>query len=273
MCGWRHGSIPPGVERLAFSTRTHAAYSLGQDYLVGPDGTKLMPVADLPRALPHDVANSLAAAAVALAAGATVAGCRAALGSTPPLPHRVGFVAEGMGISWYDDSKATTPASVLAAVAGFPSVVLIAGGRNKGIDLGALAAAVPPVRAVIAIGEAAGEIEHAFARLVPVAIAGSMSAAVDAAKAWPDPGTPSCCLPVAPASTGTRRTPHVATTSWRSSRRRWRKGKASADNRCRAGMKPVPFRSRTQADQCTFRGRTGGVEASGCSCSWWPSCA
>ncbi len=175
-------SIPPGVERLAFSTRTHAAYSLGQDHLVGPDGRNLMPVADLPRALPHDVANSLAAAAVALAAGATVDGCRAALGSTPPLPHRVNFVAESGGISWYDDSKATTPASVLAAVAGFQSVVLIAGGRNKGIDLGALAAAVPPVRAVVAIGEAAGEIEHAFARLVPVATAGSMSAAIDAAK-------------------------------------------------------------------------------------------
>jgi UDP-N-acetylmuramoylalanine--D-glutamate ligase len=72
---------------------------------------------------------------------------------------------------------------VLAAVAGFESVVLIAGGRNKGLDLDELAASVPPVRAVVAIGEAAGAIEHAFARLVPVATAGSMSAAVDAAQA------------------------------------------------------------------------------------------
>jgi UDP-N-acetylmuramoylalanine--D-glutamate ligase len=175
--------IPPGVERLPFSLLTHGSYSVMDGHLVGPDGAKLMPVAELPRALPHDVANSVAAAAVALAAGATVDGCRAALGSAPPLPHRVSFVAESGGISWYDDSKATTPASVLAAVAGFQSVVLIAGGRNKGVDLDALAAAVPPVRAVIAIGEAAGEIEHAFAPLVPVATAGSMSAAVDAARA------------------------------------------------------------------------------------------
>jgi UDP-N-acetylmuramoylalanine--D-glutamate ligase len=175
--------IPAGVEPLSFSTRTNASYSLGRDRLIGPDGEELMRVADLPRALPHDVANSLAAAAVALASGATVEGCRAALGSMLPLPHRVSFVTESAGIAWYDDSKATTPASVLAAVAGFQSVVLIAGGRNKGLDLDDLAASVPPVRAVVAIGEAAGAIEHAFARLVPVATAGSMSAAVDAAQA------------------------------------------------------------------------------------------
>jgi UDP-N-acetylmuramoylalanine--D-glutamate ligase len=175
--------IPEGVERLAFSTRTRVAYSLERDHLVSPDGTKLMSVAELPRALPHDVANSLAAAAIALAAGGTLEGCRAALSSTPPLPHRVGFIAEIDGISWYDDSKATTPASVLAAVAGFRSVVLIAGGRNKGLDLDALATTVPPVRAVVAIGEAAGEVLHAFDGLVPVATAASMSSAVDAARA------------------------------------------------------------------------------------------
>jgi UDP-N-acetylmuramoylalanine--D-glutamate ligase len=101
--------------------------------------------------------------------------------NAPPLPHRVAFVAERDGVRWYDDSKATTPASVLAAVAGFESVVLIAGGRNKGLDLGALAATVPPVRAVIAIGDAAGEVEAAFVGLVPVTVATTMEAAVAAA--------------------------------------------------------------------------------------------
>jgi UDP-N-acetylmuramoylalanine--D-glutamate ligase len=150
---------------------------------VGPNGLDLLSKADLPRALPHDVANSLAAAAVALAAGATVDGCRSGLTSTLPLPHRVSFVAESGGVAWYDDSKATTPASVLAAVSGFPSVVLIAGGRNKGLDLNALSTAAPPVRAVVAIGEAAAEIVHAFEGAVPVTTAGSMSNAVEAARA------------------------------------------------------------------------------------------
>jgi UDP-N-acetylmuramoylalanine--D-glutamate ligase len=180
--------IPPAVDNIEFSTLTTAAYSLKGDRLVGPHGVDILSTADLPRALPHDVANSLAAAAVALAAGATLAGCREGLTSTLPLPHRVSFVAESGGIAWYDDSKATTPASVLAAVAGFPSVVLIAGGRNKGLDLGALSAAAPPVRAVVAIGEAAPEIVHAFERAVPVTTAAGMSAAVEAARAMARPG-------------------------------------------------------------------------------------
>ena len=54
------------------------------------------------------------------------------------MPHRVEFVASDEGVSYYDDSKATTPSAVVAALAGFSSVVLIAGGRNKGLDLGAI---------------------------------------------------------------------------------------------------------------------------------------
>jgi UDP-N-acetylmuramoylalanine--D-glutamate ligase len=91
-------------------------------------------------------------------------------------------------VQWYDDSKATTPASVLAAVAGFESVVLIAGGRNKGLDLSVLASGVPPVRAVVAIGDAAGEIEAAFAGRVPVATAAAMEDAVAAAAELARPG-------------------------------------------------------------------------------------
>jgi UDP-N-acetylmuramoylalanine--D-glutamate ligase len=91
------------------------------------------------------------------------------------------LVRDAGGVRWYDDSKATTPASVLAAVRGFDSVVLIAGGRNKDLDLTVLGAAVPPVRAVVAIGDAAGEVVAAFAGRVPVTEAASMDEAVAAA--------------------------------------------------------------------------------------------
>jgi UDP-N-acetylmuramoylalanine--D-glutamate ligase len=60
-------------------------------------------------------------------------------------------------------------------------VVLIAGGRNKGLDLKALGATVPPVRAVVAIGESAGDVGAAFSGRAPVITATSMDAAVDAA--------------------------------------------------------------------------------------------
>jgi UDP-N-acetylmuramoylalanine--D-glutamate ligase len=118
---------------------------------------------------------------MAMAAGAGEEGCRRAARATVPPPHRVQLVGEKGGVRWYDDSKATTPAAVLAGVSGFGSVVLIAGGRNKGLDLSELATAVPPVRAVVAIGEAASEVTVAFADRVPVQRATSMGEAVEMA--------------------------------------------------------------------------------------------
>jgi UDP-N-acetylmuramoylalanine--D-glutamate ligase len=173
-------TIPDGVRTITFSTGDEADFSYRDGSLLGPGG-KFMESDELPRSLPHDIANSLAAAAVAGAAGAAPEHWRAALAAVEPLPHRVALVGSSNGVSWYDDSKATTPASVLAAVAGFGSVVLIAGGRNKGLDLSVLASAVPPVRAAVAIGEAAAEVESALEGMVPVRTAGSMSEAVQLA--------------------------------------------------------------------------------------------
>ena len=156
--------------------------------LVGPDGTAIVTVEELPRSLPHDVANALAAVASAAPAGATVDGCARALRGFEGLPHRVALVRESGGVRFYDDSKATTPASVLAALSGFDDVVLIAGGRNKGIDLGALRAGAPRIRSVVAIGEAAAEVEDAFSGLRPVTRAESMTHAVELAAAAARPG-------------------------------------------------------------------------------------
>ena len=155
--------------------------------LCGPDGP-LVGLDELPRARGHDVANALAAAAAASAAGATVDGIRAALVGFEGLPHRLELVGEAGGVSWYDDSKATNPHAAAAAVAGFESVVLIAGGRNKGLDLGALAAGAPRIRAVVAIGDAAGEVAAAFDGLRPVRTALSMDEAVLLAAAAARPG-------------------------------------------------------------------------------------
>ena len=89
------------------------------------------------------------------------------------------IVAEFEGIRFVDDSKATTPHATLAAVAGYPGAVLIAGGRNKGLDLSLLADAWPS--AVVAIGEAASEITTVFEGRCPVRVAGSMQEAVEVA--------------------------------------------------------------------------------------------
>jgi UDP-N-acetylmuramoylalanine--D-glutamate ligase len=159
----------PAVETVTFGAAGSGADATVVDgELCLPDGTVLVPVAELPRALPHDVANALAASVAALAAGAELEAVRSVLRGFRGLPHRVQLVVEADGVGWYDDSKATTPHATLAAVAGFESVVLIAGGRNKGLDLGVLAAAVPPIRAVVAMGEAADEVAAALEGRCPV---------------------------------------------------------------------------------------------------------
>ena len=84
------------------------------------------------------------------------------------MPHRVELVGEAMGVRWYDDSKATNPDATLRAVASFDSVVLLAGGRNKGLDLSPLGDAADHLRGVVAFGEAGPEIVDAIAGRAPV---------------------------------------------------------------------------------------------------------
>ena len=152
------------------------------------DDRMLVPVEDLRRGLHHDQANALAAALLAGAMGADDDAVRATLTSFDGLAHRVQFVGAAGEVAWYDDSKATTPHATAAAVEAFESVVLIAGGRNKGLDLDGLLGARGTVRQVVAIGEAAGDVAAAVADRVAVQEAASMQEAVDRAAAVALPG-------------------------------------------------------------------------------------
>lgn len=176
------------ARQVSWSTSDPAAdYHLAGGDLMGPDGV-IVAATELPRALDHDISNALAAAATAEAAGCPRQAVREVLVGFGPLPHRVAPVATIDGATFYDDSKATVPHATLAAIRGFDSVVLIAGGRNKGLDLGALAEGVDHVRAVVAIGEAGPEVQAAFDGLRPVEIADSMSEAVATAARLAQPG-------------------------------------------------------------------------------------
>ncbi|MHB1924350.1 MAG: UDP-N-acetylmuramoyl-L-alanine--D-glutamate ligase [Acidimicrobiales bacterium] len=178
--------IPAGVRRVTFGG-ADSDYRCRSGQLIGPDGP-ILAVSEMPRSLPHDIDNALAATAAAVSAGAELDACRTVLAQFDSLPHRVEFVAEIGGVGFYDDSKATTPASVLAALAGFDSVVLLAGGQNKGLDLGALRAGAGRLRAVVAIGAAGAEVEEALGDLTTVRRASSMAEAVDTAAAAAHPG-------------------------------------------------------------------------------------
>jgi UDP-N-acetylmuramoylalanine--D-glutamate ligase len=176
------------ARHVTFGQGEGADYRVDGGRLVTDAGATLAEVTELPRRFPHDLTNGLAAAATALAGGATVDGCHDALVRFEGLPHRIVLVGERDGVQWYDDSKATTPNATLAATKAFDSIVLIAGGQNKGLDLTVLAEAAPRLRAVVAIGDAAGEVEAAFAGVRPVVVAESMRAAVAAAQTLARPG-------------------------------------------------------------------------------------
>ncbi|MCU1426035.1 MAG: UDP-N-acetylmuramoylalanine--D-glutamate ligase, partial [Actinomycetia bacterium] len=145
-------------------------------------------VAEMRRALPHDVTNALAASAAAVAVGAATDGVRAALASYETLPHRVALVGEARGVKWFDDSKATNPHAAMHAVRAFDSVVLLAGGRNKGLDLSVLTGAADHLRAVVAFGEAGPDVQRAFERMRPVTRVATMGDAVKAADAYAQSG-------------------------------------------------------------------------------------
>jgi UDP-N-acetylmuramoylalanine--D-glutamate ligase len=153
--------------------------------LVGPSGV-LGPVPG--SGAPHDAANALAAAAAATEVGADVAAVARALAGFGGLAHRVQLVGERNGVRYYDDSKATNPHATAGALTGFDHAVLIAGGRNKALDLTALRGHAPRLRAVVAIGESADEVEAVFSGAVPVVHAATMRAAVQLATAHARPG-------------------------------------------------------------------------------------
>ena len=152
------------------------------------DGIDVAGVDALPRTFDHDVTNTLVAAALALRVGANPAGIEAAIRSHELAPHRIQHVADIAGVSYYNDSKATVPHAVVTAVSGFDSVVLLAGGKNKGLDLSELASTADRLRAVVALGDAADEVVGAFDGIRPVHRAAGMDDAVETATALAEAG-------------------------------------------------------------------------------------
>jgi UDP-N-acetylmuramoylalanine--D-glutamate ligase len=181
------------AQRVAFTLESRPdMFRIEDGMLVDPAGKPFADVAEMPVSAPHDRANALAAAAAAFAVGAARASVERALHEYPRLHHRVARIGNTGGVHYYDDSKATNPHATLSAVAAFDEfdgqVVLIAGGRNKGLDLSVLRPLASRLRGVVAMGEAADDIEAVFADTVPVAQANSMGDAVNAAARVAQPG-------------------------------------------------------------------------------------
>ena len=113
----------------------------------------------------HNQENAIAAIDAALVFGVDDQAIIAGLNNFHGLPHRLKFVKEVNGVSYYDDSIATTPGSAIAALDSFEKPkVLILGGSSKGADFKGLAekVAATDTKHVILVGEEAPRIQAAL---------------------------------------------------------------------------------------------------------------
>lgn len=170
------------------------------DGVVVLEGEPLLPVDAIPLPGEHMVANVMAAALAAREAGATHRTIAAAIRDFGGVPHRLEPIAEADGVRWVNDSQATIPLAAIAALHAFAPapVVLIAGGRGKGLDYAALGSAIAErARAAVLIGEAADDIDAAIGGRVPVVRAATMRQAVAAARRVAQAGDVALLAPAA----------------------------------------------------------------------------
>lgn len=117
---------------------------------------------------PHMVANVLAAAALARAAGVPPVAVRDGVRAFVPQEHRITEVAEIDGVRFVNDSKATNPHAAAASLAAYPHVVWVAGGQLKGADVeGLVQRAALGLRSVVLLGADREQLAQALARHAP----------------------------------------------------------------------------------------------------------
>ncbi len=130
--------------------------------------TELATVADVHPSAPHNVANALAAAALARAYGVPAAAVGEGLRAFEPAGHRIATVATVAGVDYVDDSKATNCHAAQTSIKAFNSVVWIAGGLAKGQEFDELVkSAVARLQGVVLLGRDRGVIREALARHAP----------------------------------------------------------------------------------------------------------
>ncbi|GAB3481416.1 UDP-N-acetylmuramoyl-L-alanine--D-glutamate ligase [Amycolatopsis cihanbeyliensis] len=209
----RHAS--PGATRVGFGTDAPRPGELGvvEDLLVdrafvtdpattavsapSHHPTELGSLADIRPPGRHNVANALAAAALARAYGVPPYAVGGGLRAYRPAAHRAVEVAEVGGVRYVNDSKATNPHAAAGSLRAYPGVVWIAGGQLKGASVDELVAEVADrLRGVVLLGVDADVIGAALARHAPdVPVQrlrpgddDPMTAAVSAASAMAHPG-------------------------------------------------------------------------------------
>lgn len=180
-------NVKARVISFGFAEVSEGAYATA-NMIVWRDGAneERFPLADVKIQGVHNVENMMAAVAAAKLAGIARQPIQQTLESFPGLEHRLEFVREKDGVSYYNDSKGTNVGAVVKSLAGFSApVILIAGGVDKGGDYGPLEEGIKrKVRRLVLFGAAKNVIARALGPLTETVIVENLTAAVgDAAAA------------------------------------------------------------------------------------------
>ena len=159
--------LDPATATVCYSTQGAVEGGFGIDGVKGAralsfNGSAFLAVERMRVAGEHNIANALAASALAHAIGVSLESIAQGIADFNGLPHRCQWVAKIDNVDYFNDSKGTNVGSTLASVVGLGDhiaastggkLVLIAGGEGKGADFSPLAPAIGDfVRNVILIG-------------------------------------------------------------------------------------------------------------------------
>ncbi|MFG2371669.1 UDP-N-acetylmuramoyl-L-alanine--D-glutamate ligase [Streptomyces sp. NPDC048504] len=174
----READVEEGCRAIGFTLGSPAPSQLGvvDGILVDrafvedrqKNAQELAEVSDVNPPAPHNIANALAAAALARAFGVPAKAVRDGLRAFTPDAHRIAHVADVDGVAYIDDSKATNTHAAEASLAAYESIVWIAGGLAKGATFDELVAkSAKHLRGVVLIGADRALIREALARHAP----------------------------------------------------------------------------------------------------------
>ncbi|MFJ6983472.1 MULTISPECIES: UDP-N-acetylmuramoyl-L-alanine--D-glutamate ligase [unclassified Streptomyces] len=174
----READVEEGCRAIGFTLGTPGPSQLGvvDGILVDrafvenrrSNAQELAEVSDVNPPAPHNIANALAAAALARAYGVPAKAVRDGLRAFTPDAHRIAHVADVDGVAYVDDSKATNTHAAEASLAAYGSIVWIAGGLAKGATFDDLVeASAKRLRGVVLIGADRALIREALARHAP----------------------------------------------------------------------------------------------------------
>lgn len=127
-----------------------------KDNIVLYDNIELFDITKLKLPGMHNIENAINAAVIAYKKGSTTEDIKEVLYNFSGVKHRLQYVGDYKGVKYYNDSKATNPVATITALSGFEqNVVLLCGGKDRGIDFHELVPYLDRVKVMVVVGESA----------------------------------------------------------------------------------------------------------------------